>query len=87
LWEKLNRTDAESLYTAARMRAITAAVIRATDKSLEGARQADAEADRAVDWLHKAIAAGWKDAAHLRKDADLDALRDRDDFKKLLTEL
>jgi serine/threonine-protein kinase len=86
-WEKFNRTDAESLYTAARMRAITAAVIRATDKSPEGVKQADVEADRAVDWLRKAIAAGFKDAARLRKDADLDALRDRDDFKKLLAEL
>src|SRR5439155_4078489 len=46
-----------------------------------------AEADRAMAWLQQAIAAGYMDAAHMKKDKDLDALRDREDFKKLLTEL
>lgn len=34
-------------------------------------------------WLKQAIAAGYKDAGHMAKDQDLDALRDRQDFKKL----
>ena len=38
-------------------------------------------------WLKKAVAAGYHDAAHISKDHDLDALRDRDDFKKLLSDL
>jgi hypothetical protein len=38
-------------------------------------------------WLTKAVAAGYKNAAHMRKDKDLDALREREDFKKLLAEL
>ena len=29
----------------------------------------------------------WRDAAHMAKDKDLDALRERDDFKKLLAEV
>jgi hypothetical protein len=29
----------------------------------------------------------YTDAAHMKQDKDLDALRDRDDFKKLLAEL
>lgn len=43
--------------------------------------------DRAMELLHKAVKAGFNDAAHMKKDSDLDALRDRDDFKKLLAEL
>jgi hypothetical protein len=38
-------------------------------------------------WLTKAVAAGFKDRAHMEKDADLDALRQRDDFQKLLQSL
>jgi serine/threonine protein kinase/tetratricopeptide (TPR) repeat protein len=86
-WESLRGSDADSLYNAARMRAVTAAVLRAADKAPAGARQADAEADRALDWLKQAVAAGYKNAAHLKQDKDLDALRDRADFTKLVTAL
>jgi tetratricopeptide (TPR) repeat protein len=41
----------------------------------------------AIDLLRKAIANGYKDTAHMREDKDLDPLRSRDDFKKLLVEL
>jgi tetratricopeptide (TPR) repeat protein len=44
-------------------------------------------ADRAIELLRQAVKAGFKDAAHLRKDTDLDALRDRADFTKLVTML
>lgn len=44
-------------------------------------------ADRAMELLHKAVQAGFKDAAHMKKDTDLDPLRERDDFKKLYAEL
>jgi hypothetical protein len=78
-WEKLNRADAQRLYNAA--------VLRAADPSPTGVKQADAEAEQAMAWLKKAVVAGYKDAAHMEKDEDLDALRDREDFKKLLAEL
>jgi tetratricopeptide (TPR) repeat protein len=81
-WEKLNRTDASSVYTAACMRAVTATVVRTTDP-----KQADAETDKAMAWLKQAVAAGYKDAAHMQTDNDLDALREREDFKKLMAEL
>jgi hypothetical protein len=87
LWENLKRTDADSLYNAARMRAVTAAVQRAADKSSEGGRQADAEAERAMTWLTQALAAGYKNAAHMKQDKDLEALRSRADFTKLVTTL
>ena len=38
-------------------------------------------------WLKQAVAAGYKDAAHMNQDQDLDAVRDREDFKTLLAEL
>ncbi|HET6325364.1 MAG TPA: serine/threonine-protein kinase [Planctomycetaceae bacterium] len=83
-WEKLNRADPDSLYAAACFRSVTASAIRATDKSLGSNRSADEEADRAMAWLTKAAAAGYKDAANLKKDHDLDSLRAREDFKHLV---
>ena len=44
-------------------------------------------ADRAMELLQKAVKAGYKDAAHMAKDTDLDPLRGREDFKKLMVEL
>ena len=38
-------------------------------------------------WLRKAVAAGYKNVDHMKKDTDLDPLRSREDFKKLLAEL
>jgi tetratricopeptide (TPR) repeat protein len=44
-------------------------------------------AGRAMELLRQAVTAGYKDAAHMSKDTDLDVLRGREDFKKLLAEL
>jgi eukaryotic-like serine/threonine-protein kinase len=44
-------------------------------------------AKRAVALLQQAVAKGFKDAEHLKKDDDLKALREREDFKKLLAEM
>jgi hypothetical protein len=44
-------------------------------------------AARAVELLGRAVAGGYNDANHMAKDADLDPLRDRDDFKKLLADV
>jgi serine/threonine protein kinase len=51
------------------------------------AEKKQAYADRALELLHKAVNAGYKDATHMKKDTDLDSLRDRADFKKLIGEL
>ena len=87
LWEKMPLRSGGSLYDAARYRAATAAILRATDHSDEGAKRAAAEADRAMDWLRKAVAAGFKDATSLSKNEDLEVLRDRADFRKLVSDL
>ena len=39
-----------------------------------------------MELLQKAVKAGYKDAAHMAKDTDLDPLRGREDFRKLLAE-
>ncbi len=49
-------------------------------------RQQPDYADPAMNLLHKAAKAGFTDAARLKQDADLDALRGRADFQKLLAE-
>ena len=44
-------------------------------------------ANRAMELLSKVVKAGYKDTAHMKKDTDLDPLRGREDFKKLIAEL
>jgi eukaryotic-like serine/threonine-protein kinase len=88
MWERLNRADPGGLYDASRFRAVAATVFHLRDNKFQSAvHQADAEADRAMAWLKQAVATGYRDAAHIRKDHDLDSLRGREDFKKLLVEL
>lgn len=86
MWEQLDRKDADSLYDAVRFRAIAAAV-QAKTPGADAARLAKDDADRAMQWLHKAVHAGYKDAAQMEKDRDFDALRERADFKELLAAL
>jgi serine/threonine protein kinase/tetratricopeptide (TPR) repeat protein len=45
------------------------------------------QADLAMDWLKRAVDLGFKNVEHMKKDSDLDSLREREDFKKLLAEL
>jgi serine/threonine protein kinase len=87
LFEKQHRAQPRDLYAVACFRAIVAAAIRASDKSPEGEKQAVAEADRAMAWLKKAVDAGFINHDHMTKDTDLDVLRDRADFKALMSEL
>jgi hypothetical protein len=79
----LNDPGADRLYHAARWRAVAAAVYATTGQPAEAA----ADADRAMGWLTKAVAAGWRDRAHAEADEALDFLRDRDDFRKLVAAL
>jgi tetratricopeptide (TPR) repeat protein len=87
MWERLDRPDKESLYRAACCRAVTATVLREKDKSAKSDKSVAAEADRAMDWLAKAVAARFSDATRIEKDEKLEILRDRDHFQKLVTRL
>jgi tetratricopeptide (TPR) repeat protein len=48
---------------------------------------AEQYASRAVELLRQAVAKGYKNVAHIKKDTDLDGLRGRDDFKTLMAQL
>jgi serine/threonine-protein kinase len=45
------------------------------------------EAERAMRGLHRAVAAGYRNVALMRRDHDLDPLRSRDDFRLLMMDL
>ncbi len=83
MWEKLDRPDAANWYVAAGMRAVASAVSAKAGLPAEAA----ADAARAIGSLQKAVKAGFKDAARIKRDEDLHPLRGRDDFKKLLADL
>jgi tetratricopeptide (TPR) repeat protein len=68
---------ADTIYSIACMHALM--IAKAEDRGKQ--------ADLAMDWLQQAVAAGYKDAAHMKKDTDLDPLRDREEFKKLIAEM
>ena len=48
--------------------------MRAGEQTPTARKEADAEADRAMAWLQKAVAAGYKNAANMKNDKDLDDL-------------
>ena len=90
LSEKLGRHDGPGLYCAARCRAVTAGLLRAAGRTPDAGQQADAEADIAMSWLAKAVAAGYpsrQNLVRMTRDVDLDALRNRADFRSLMAEL
>ncbi len=66
------------------------ATLAGRDGRLDGARRqelATSYADRALALLRQAVARGYKDAAHMKQDADLRPLRGREEFRKLLAGL
>jgi serine/threonine-protein kinase len=78
-----------TLYNAACIHALCVAAARQDGKLPAADRDKLAEqyARRALDLLRQAIQKGYQDVAHMKKDKDLDPLRDRADFQKLLAEL
>jgi serine/threonine-protein kinase len=89
-FEQVEGHDADSLYLAACLRALIAGVLRADNKTPGTRVQADAEADKAMGWLEKAVAAGYHtpmQITHMAQDPDLDAVRGRECFRRLLAGL
>jgi serine/threonine protein kinase len=70
--------NADYMYSFACVYAVASG--KSTDKKQE-------YADRAMVLLHQAVKAGYKDATQMKKHTDIDSLRERDDFKKLLSDL
>jgi serine/threonine-protein kinase len=77
------------LYVASVTYALAAAGVRqdTTRPPAERDRLTEQYSARAVDLLRQGIFKGYRDAAQIRTDPDLDPLRQRDDFQKLLAEL
>ena len=51
------------------------------------AAEGEHEAAKAMEWLGRAVANGYRNTNELRIESALDPLRDRADFKKLMAEL
>jgi serine/threonine-protein kinase len=49
--------------------------------------EGQAEAERAMHWLHRAVVRGYRNIALMRRDHDLDPLRSRPDFQLLMMDL
>ena len=81
--EKLVPSDAGGLYDHACFRSEASGCFSKSNQPTE----AKLDADRAMVHLTKAVAAGYRDAAHMAKDDDLAALRVRPDFQKLLASI
>jgi predicted Zn-dependent protease len=63
-----------------------ACVYSVASKTIAGAKKQE-YADQAIVLLRSAMKAGYKDLSHIKNDSDLDALRPREEFKKLIAEL
>jgi hypothetical protein len=68
------------------MRAVTADVFRAANDS-SAARNTEEQCDLAIQWLEKAMDAGFRPSAPLEANADFHALIERDDFKRIVRQL
>ncbi|MFT3883106.1 MAG: tetratricopeptide repeat protein [Gemmatales bacterium] len=79
--EKLPLSEPEQFFQAACHRSQLAGLIKTQPAEAKG------EADQAMAWLQKAVAAGYQDRAALEKDDSLTPLRDREDFRKLIASL
>jgi hypothetical protein len=78
-WAGLSRGDPTGLYNVACSLALNISLAQGVER--------EAAASEAIQALKAAVAAGWNDARHTSHDPDLAALRDRDDFRRLLAEL
>jgi tetratricopeptide (TPR) repeat protein len=80
---------ASDAYNAACTLALGAGAVAENDQLSAEMRQqlAGQFADRAIALLRQAIECGFKDAAQMKQDTDLNLLHDRPDFQKLLSEL
>jgi hypothetical protein len=83
-WDPLTDT-----YDAACALALCVAVVESATQLPETQRTQLAQSfgERALAMLRQAVERGYKDVAHLKKDADLASLRSRADFQKLVQEL
>jgi hypothetical protein len=85
--KKLAGDKVEQLYNAACAYALCAAAATDAKSPVTGGLGSEKLAEQALVLLKQAVAKGFRNAAHMKQDKDLDALRDRADFQRLLAEL
>jgi tetratricopeptide (TPR) repeat protein/tRNA A-37 threonylcarbamoyl transferase component Bud32 len=83
---KPNNAENSTLYAAACVYALAAAQAANQAPPHTNSLRAEQYAQRAVALLRQAVQKGWKNVAHMKKDAALDGLRPRPDFQQLLAE-
>jgi tetratricopeptide (TPR) repeat protein/tRNA A-37 threonylcarbamoyl transferase component Bud32 len=86
VWDPVKDREPELLFDRAWALALLAGLGSAGKSDVTTAEVTSSYADQAIAVLRDAISAGWSGPDEL-KQPDFDALRDRDDFKKLLEEL
>jgi serine/threonine-protein kinase len=86
LLQKKAKPTPDDLYAIACVHSLLSGVAPEKDSGLTTA-DVDAEATEAMAALRRAIRAGYHDLAQIQKDPELDPLRRRKDFQKLLKEL
>jgi eukaryotic-like serine/threonine-protein kinase len=84
--ERLATVAAVDLYNLACNQALVAVAAGVRGSGLSAA-EAPVWADRAMNTLRRAAAAGFRDTAHMQTDTDLDPLRGREDFQLLMMDL
>jgi hypothetical protein len=72
---------ADTVYDTACVCALCAAAARGDKQRVER------YAFQAVELLRRAVGKGYQNAAHMKKDPDLDSVRSREDFKRLISGL
>jgi hypothetical protein len=86
IWENLAKPEPDNLYSLACSYGLLHGLARENESGIT-VKDADAAGEQAVAALRRAIAAGFRDLAGIRKETDLDSLRERPDFEKVLKEL
>jgi serine/threonine protein kinase/tetratricopeptide (TPR) repeat protein len=87
--EQLPPGDGTMDYSLACMRALCSGVVGQGKAELTEVEQAQRRkyADQAMEALRKAVAAGFRNPGELKHDSELDALRSREDFQQLVSDL
>jgi hypothetical protein len=88
-WARIQHKSGSDAYKAACFLALCVPLAEKDPRLNETQRKETSQtyAERAMPLLRQAIVEGFKDVTHMKKDSDLDPLRDRDDFKKLVQDL
>jgi serine/threonine-protein kinase len=86
IWTRLASRTPHDLYNLACAHGNLADLAAESGSGMTAA-EGRAEADRAMESLRQAVAAGYRNLTVMRTDSDLDPLRSRDDFQALMMDL